>query len=70
MLRDPLDFLRDIEESCIRIADYTAGLSRDEVFTDKIRFDGMLSVSLIGARPGSTIHGCTVTVYALYSNQR
>jgi len=35
-LRDPLDFLRDIGESCIRIADYTAGLSRDEVFTDKM----------------------------------
>jgi uncharacterized protein with HEPN domain len=42
MLRDSLDFLRDIEESCIRIADYTAGLSRDEVFTDKMRFDGIL----------------------------
>ena len=42
MLRDPLDFLRDIEESCVRIADYTAGLSRDEVFTDKMRFDGIL----------------------------
>jgi uncharacterized protein with HEPN domain len=42
MLRDPRDFLRDIEESCIRIADYTAGLDRDEVFTDKMRFDGIL----------------------------
>ena len=42
MLRDPLDFLRDIEESCIRIADYTAGLSRDEVFNDKMRFDSIL----------------------------
>ena len=42
MLRDPLDFLRDIEESCIRITDYAAGLSRDEVFSDKMRFDGIL----------------------------
>ena len=42
MSRDPIDFLRDIEESCIRITDYTAGLSRDEVFTDKMRFDGIL----------------------------
>jgi len=70
MLRDPLDVLRDIEESCIRIADYTAGLNWDEVFSDNMRFDGMLSVSLIGAGPGSAIHGCTVTVKPLYSNQR
>ena len=42
MLRDPLDLLRDIEESCIRIADYTSGLTRDEVFSDKMRFDGIL----------------------------
>ena len=42
MLRNPLDFLRDIEESCIRIVDYTAGLGRDEVYTDKMRFDGIL----------------------------
>ena len=42
MSRDPIDFLRDIEESCFRITDYTAGLSRDEVFTDKMRFDGIL----------------------------
>jgi uncharacterized protein with HEPN domain len=42
MSRDPIDFLQDIEESCIRITDYTAGLSRDEVFTDKMRFDGIL----------------------------
>lgn len=42
MSRDPIDFLQDIEESCIRITDYTAGLSRNEVFTDKMRFDGIL----------------------------
>ena len=42
MSRDPLDFLRDIEESSIRIGDYAAGLSKDEVFTDKMRFDGIL----------------------------
>jgi uncharacterized protein with HEPN domain len=42
MLRDPLDFLRDIEESCIRIIDYSAGLGRDEVFADTMRLDGIL----------------------------
>ena len=42
MSRDPIDFLRDIEESCIRITDYTADLSRDEAFSDKMRFDGIL----------------------------
>jgi uncharacterized protein with HEPN domain len=46
MLRDPLDFLRDIEESCIRIADYTTGLDRDAVFTDKMRSVSMSSNSL------------------------
>jgi hypothetical protein len=30
MSRNPVDFLEDIEESCIRIMDYTEGLSRDE----------------------------------------
>ena len=42
MSRDPIDFLRDIEESCIRLTDYTTGLDRDEVFSDKMRFDGIL----------------------------
>ena len=42
MSRDPIDFLRDIEESCTRIIEYTAGLSQDEVFGDKMRFDGLL----------------------------
>jgi hypothetical protein len=37
MLRDPLDFLRDIEEGCNRITEYSTGLSRDEVFGDKMR---------------------------------
>ena len=42
MSRDPIDFLLDIEESRIRISDYTAGLGQDEVFSDKMRFDGIL----------------------------
>jgi uncharacterized protein with HEPN domain len=42
MSRDPIDFLLDIEESRIRISDYTAGLGHDEVFSDKMRFDGIL----------------------------
>ncbi len=42
MLRETIDFLTDISESCSRIVEYTKGLSRDEVFTDKMRFDGIL----------------------------
>ncbi len=42
MSRDPVDFLRDIEESCVRIIEYTDGLSQDEVFGERMRFDGLL----------------------------
>jgi len=42
MLRDPVDFLRDIEESCSRIIEYTRDLSQDEVFRDSMRIDGVL----------------------------
>jgi uncharacterized protein with HEPN domain len=40
--RDPIDFLQDIEESCARIIGYTQALSRDQVFNDRMRFDGVL----------------------------
>ena len=42
MSRDSLEFLRDIEESRERILEYTEGLSQDEVFREKMRFDGLL----------------------------
>jgi uncharacterized protein with HEPN domain len=40
--RDPTDFLQDIQDSCQRIVEYTTALSRDEVFSDKMRIDGIL----------------------------
>jgi uncharacterized protein with HEPN domain len=40
--RDALLFLEDIEKSCIRIVRYTEDRSRDEVFSDEIRFDAVL----------------------------
>jgi len=47
--RDLLLFLQDIETSCGRIIRYTAGLERDQVFTDELRFDGvLLNFHLIG----------------------
>ena len=42
MLRETLDFLNDIGDSCNRIVEYSQGLGRDEVFNDKMRFDGIL----------------------------
>lgn len=42
MLRDLLLFLQDIEQASSRIVRYTAGQSRDEVFTDDMRFDAVL----------------------------
>ena len=42
MSRKPVDFLRDIEESCVRIIEYTEGMSQDEVFSERMRFDGLL----------------------------
>jgi uncharacterized protein with HEPN domain len=41
-LRETIDFLTDIRESCRRILEYSSGLSRDQVFTDTMRFDGIL----------------------------
>jgi uncharacterized protein with HEPN domain len=40
--RDALLFLEDIEKSCIRIVRYTEDRSRDEIFSDEIRFDAVL----------------------------
>jgi uncharacterized protein with HEPN domain len=40
--RDLLLFLQDIETSCTKIIRYTEGLTRDQVFTDELRFDGVL----------------------------
>ena len=42
MSRDALLFLKDIEESCSKIVRYAEGLTRDQVFTDELRFDGIL----------------------------
>jgi uncharacterized protein with HEPN domain len=41
-LRDPRQYLEDIVERCTRIIEYTSGLTRDQVFTDSMRFDGVL----------------------------
>ncbi|MES1242367.1 MAG: DUF86 domain-containing protein [Acidobacteriota bacterium] len=49
MSRDLLLFLEDIEKSCAKIILYTAGLTRDEVFTDEMRFDAILrNLHIIG----------------------
>lgn len=42
MSRNLLLFLEDIEKSCLKIVDYTEGRTRDEVFADELRFDGVL----------------------------
>jgi uncharacterized protein with HEPN domain len=40
--RSQLEFLADVEESCRRIIEYTKGLNRDQLFSDHLRFDGIL----------------------------
>jgi uncharacterized protein with HEPN domain len=40
--RDALLFLEDIEKSCVRIIRYTAGRSREEIFSDELRLDAVL----------------------------
>ncbi len=42
MSRDVLLLLEDIETSCAKIFRYAEGLPRDQVFTDEMRFDGIL----------------------------
>lgn len=49
MSRDLLLFLQDIETGCAKIIRYTEGLTRDQVFTDEMRFDGvLLNLHVIG----------------------
>ena len=49
MSRNARLFLEDIEKSCTRIARYIEGLSRDEVFADELRLDGILfNLQVIG----------------------
>lgn len=40
--RSHVEFLADVEESCARIVEYTQGLDRDQLFNDRLRFDGVL----------------------------
>lgn len=42
MSRDPVLFLEDIDSACANIRDFTDGLSKDDVFGDKMRFDAIL----------------------------
>ena len=49
MSRDPLLFLEDIEKSCEKVLQYTAGRSKDQVFEDDIRADAvLLNLHIIG----------------------
>jgi uncharacterized protein with HEPN domain len=49
VLRNPRLFLEDIEKSCTKIILYTEGLTRDQVFTDELRLDGILfNLQVIG----------------------
>lgn len=49
MSRDLLLFLEDIEKSCSKIVLYTSELTRDEVYTDEMRFDAILrNLHIIG----------------------
>ncbi len=42
MSRRTVDFLRDVDQGCVRIVEYTTGLNREQVFSDPMRFDGVL----------------------------
>jgi uncharacterized protein with HEPN domain len=47
--REPLLLLRDIENSCAKVIRYSQGLTRDEVFADELRLDGiLLNLHIIG----------------------
>ena len=49
MLRNARLFLEDIEKSCTRIIRYAEGLTRDQVFADELRLDGILfNLQVIG----------------------
>jgi uncharacterized protein with HEPN domain len=42
VLRSSILLLGDIKKSCERIVRYTAGLTRDQVYVDEMRFDAVL----------------------------
>ena len=42
MSRDLLLFLEDMTTACSKIVDYSSGRSRDETFSDPMRFDAIL----------------------------
>ncbi len=42
MSRSPVEFLADVEEACTRIVEYTKGMDRDQLFSDRLRLDGVL----------------------------
>jgi uncharacterized protein with HEPN domain len=47
--RDAVLFLADIQTSCSKIARFTSGRTRDEVFADELRFDAILrNLHIIG----------------------
>jgi uncharacterized protein with HEPN domain len=49
VLRNPLLLLEDIEKSCEKILRYSEGMTRDQLFTDELRFDGVLfNLHIIG----------------------
>ena len=49
MLRNARLFLEDVEKSCAKIILYTEGLTRDQVFNDGLRLDGILfNLQVIG----------------------
>jgi uncharacterized protein with HEPN domain len=55
VLRSAVLLLEDIKKSCERIVRYTAGLTRDEVFVDEMRFDAVLfNLHIIGGGQKAT----------------
>lgn len=49
MSRDVLLFLEDIEKSCAKLVQHTAGRDRDDAFADGLIFDGILfNLQVIG----------------------
>jgi uncharacterized protein with HEPN domain len=49
VLRNARLFLEDVEKSCTKIVLYTEGLTRDQVFNDGLRLDGILfNLQVIG----------------------
>jgi len=49
MSRDEVMYLRDIAESCVRIAEYTAGLDRAGLLSDQKTYDAVVrNLEIIG----------------------